>query len=327
MPTQEALSRTPKKKPYDYGAPDPFEAQAPAQDPQQAVSQPSQAATTGRIDGWVNLQDWMGVNKDQGDQMAQRVAGGVAGRADAATGALNASSQSFRRSVDAGIAPGVDSGVDSATARSSAAKGYAGPSAYDDAGAQAALSKSAEEAGRAGTSEGRGMLANSEFGARGTDSSARDLMLLNTEGQDEFGGLGKAYGDLGGKYAAAKQASDAYAARGRSLSDLNQGKWGALANEKTAADAKAAADAAASKTFNENAINARSGHQVRGADTANQKNQSLFFAGSPLPGSSPLPQKYVRETSNIDDDTYAAMQGYGKYGSYAEWAAAGKPPL
>src|SRR3990167_7127902 len=89
-----------ERKPLtDYAAPDPFEAQPQASAPDRPVSQDPLA---GRPDGWVNLQEWMGLNAEQGDQMAKRVSGGVEQRAQAAKSALDASRRDFESRVNEG---------------------------------------------------------------------------------------------------------------------------------------------------------------------------------------------------------------------------------
>lgn len=275
-------------------------APAPAQEAQWT----SEPQTTGRIDGWMNLQDYVGLNRDQGERMAQDVTGDVARRSETAKSRLDAARQGFERRADEGVVAGVPgAGVGSMSSAEAAARAgsYSGPSEFSDQGVSADLARAAGDVSLAQTNAGRRVLAGQHYGQGvggaygGSRGQAADELLMG--GSGAWNELASRYGGIGGAYEQAKKGMGARAAQNRALSDVRSRNWMDLA-ESLAEKEKIAAYR---EKWNKSVVARRDSRTTAGGVS--------------------------EEVTPIDDERWAALQHYGVYGTWAKWAAAGKPPL
>ncbi len=213
--------------------------------------------------GWTNLQDYLGVNQDQGQEMAGRVAGQVNQFAGAAQGALQADQNKLSQSThaanrDLGATPTTSA---DAAARAASAK-YSGPESLDaiDPNLNAKIGDAARRVQQAGTGAGQSELLGQTYanGGGGTTGgkSLDSFLLSGAGGGAAMQGIQDQYGHLGQDYDAAKMAGDKTVAGAKRDAQANVDKWGALQQKllgdetgAAAASKKAADDAAFEKRW------------------------------------------------------------------------------
>lgn len=204
---------------------------------------------------WINLQDYLGLNKEAGAAMGQKVAGDVGAAAGKATQQLAGAQDKFatQRAAGSNEFNPYDAQWSSATdAKAKSEKGpYSGPKDVNDTDPTLAgnVSDAVARVNSTKTAAGQQQALSNAYGPAGgpsgTGGGALDSFLLSTGGGSAMADLQKQYGDLGDKYSAATQQSAAQAGQSATDSAANAQKWGAVATQKGAdmqgrTDAKAA---------------------------------------------------------------------------------------
>ncbi len=201
---------------------------------------------------WVNFQDYLGVNQDQGRAMADQVASNVTKTVGAAKTQLSGAKSKLKNGAMMGSAdstlgdPNTSGG---AKARAQGAQ-YGGPESLDAADPTLAgnVGDAVARLQKAGTGTGRSDILREGYGqgmgGAGTGGSALDSALLSgVDSGAAMRGLESDYGTLGQDYGAGKVEGDAQVRDAKITAQGNVDKWSALegkllGQEKAVADKK-----------------------------------------------------------------------------------------
>lgn len=201
---------------------------------------------------WTNFQDYLGVNQDQAQGMADRVANNVTATAGAAQNQLTDTKARFGAAVSEGSKdPSAGKNVTSSFGAGDAANqaGYKGPT--DFAGFDPSLAGSVADAvkrvGQAGTSAGQQQILGQEYGAgrgsSGLGGGMLDAALLSgVDHGSTMHGLQSKYGGLGRDYQSATgEAADAVTA-GQATGKAQKDAWTKLQGQLLGNEQKDLAD-------------------------------------------------------------------------------------
>lgn len=240
-----------------------------------------------RPSSWVNLQDYLGLNADQGQEMGNRVASNIQDDARAAGNKISSDQRKFGYASQGSEVGGPDEQAfgnasanlySSGQAQANAQRGYAGPQTLDDM--DAGLSGQVSDAvARIQGAQGVGQSAGNELrktyggqAATGTGGSALDSFLMGSTSGDTFGALNSNYGDLQTKLGLANTQAGSQADAARARSTAAASRWGELAPvlegyEKQKVDAAAAGERAFKQQRYDSASQQawQAGHAPRGS--------------------------------------------------------------
>jgi len=246
---------------------------------------------------WVNFQDFLGVNRDSGQAMAQRVSGNVGEKAQGARDALGSAASDVQRATSrAGQGPvQASSSADAAIGAQKAT--YSGPESLDAAntGLAAQIADAQSRVARAGTAGGQAQLLGETYGkSRGpatVGGGALDSALLSGVGGVQ--GLQTQFGKLGDEYATAQKTAAGQVAGGRAAAKAQQTQWDAL-RQKLAGEEAARGDAA--QQANDNAAFEAKWAAAQGSNTIDEVNRAFGSLNSIM---SPITQ-VAENTGNRD---------------------------
>lgn len=206
---------------------------------------------------WVNFQDYLGVNAEGGQAMADRVAGNVGAQAGSAATALQTAAGTVKnRTAAQGKAP-VQAGSSADATIGGANAAYSGPESLDavDPNLGKTIADASARVKRAGTAGGQANILSELYGPAqgpaGVGGGALDSALLSgVGGGATMQGLQSQYGKLGEQYAGAQKTAADQIASGKSAATAAQGQWDALQKQLAGEEAgrrgvadKAVADA------------------------------------------------------------------------------------
>ncbi len=242
---------------------------------------------------WVNLQDYLGLNEETGQQMAGKVSSQVGKQAGDATNELNTAVDQFGKKSTAGTnAYDANAGGSSADAAAKAGQGYSGPNSLSDVDAnlETNIKSAANRVNAANTQEGQvselgkayGGMSSSTQGGGGLDS-----FLLSGAGGGISGGgamadLTAQYGDLAKTGYDANHASIEQGQKAADATAANQKLWSGQAATKQTEEDK---HAAALKSFHDDAeMNAKfeQAMQHNTEDDINNAFSEFNSAASPI---------------------------------------------
>lgn len=202
---------------------------------------------------WVNFQDYLGVNQDSGQAMADAVAGNVSQTADAARGALQTAQGTVQRAASQAGTGRVAAGSASDASMGAAGSGYSGPESLDATNTDLAgqIADAQARVARSGTSGGQAQILGEVYGKAGgpagVGGGALDSALLSgVGGGATMRGLQTSYGKLGDEYAGAQKMAGEQVAAGKQAAAAQKGRWDALSQQLGGEEAqrRAAADKA-----------------------------------------------------------------------------------
>jgi hypothetical protein len=189
-----------------------------------------------RPSAFVNLQDYLALNREAGGAMGQRVAGSVQGQVNEADAALKKAQGTFGQKASEGANPFTAAGATAESAKKAAGQTYKGPSSLEDVDPNlgskvrdavqrtSALKTPAGAFGELKKTYGAGQYAGGGMGALDTF-----LMQDSPEGSAALSGV--TGGDLGEKYVGALEASQKQGLDARKAAGVNAGKWKELAKK------------------------------------------------------------------------------------------------
>lgn len=218
-----------------------------------------------RNSDWVNLQDYLGLNQEQGEEMGNRVYNDVEAGAQQAGRAIGNASTKFQYGADTGTLRGPDENAfnqssnvyTSGQAGQKAQAGYSGPQSLADVDANlgTTVGDAVQRVQNAQTQGGIGQELQKSYGdkaATGTGGSALDSFLTGATSSARLSGLQTSYGGMMGTLDATDADAAKRAAAATAKSKVAASRWADLTpvlkeNEAKAAEATAAGDRAMQK--------------------------------------------------------------------------------
>lgn len=184
---------------------------------------------------WVNFQDYLSLNDEGGQAMADRVAGNVAGQAGQAQTALQTAQGAVKqRTASQGTTP-VQAGTSADASIGAARAAYSGPESLDavDPNLGKSIADATARVQRAGTAGGQSSMLSELYGPQqgpaGMGGGALDSALLSgVGGGATMQGLQSQYGKLGDQYAGAQKTAAEQITGGKQAAAGAQGQWAAL---------------------------------------------------------------------------------------------------
>lgn len=190
---------------------------------------------------WVNFQDYLSLNDEGGQAMADKVAGNVGTQAGAAQNSLQSAQGAVKqRTASQGKAP-VQAGSSADAAIGGAGAAYSGPESLDavDPNLGKTIADATARVQRAGTAGGQSSMLGELYGAQGpagVGGGALDSALMSgVGGGATMQGLQSQYGKLGEQYTGAQKTAADQIAGGKQSATAAQGQWDAL-SKKLAGD-------------------------------------------------------------------------------------------
>lgn len=194
-----------------------------------------------RLSSFVNLQDYLDLNREKGAEMGANVVDLVGGQAGKAGGAINSAQRRFNVGAEAGTLGGPDAnawnqGSNMYTADQAAkksAEGYTGPKSLSDVD-ENLYGQVADAVGKVKAAQSQdergGVIAEAYKGqsASGAGGSALDSFLTGATSSAELSGLGTKYGGLMDTLGIAEGKAQDTAAGAEKKSAANAAQWAKL---------------------------------------------------------------------------------------------------